>query len=416
MRIASAKGTLVGFLVVLATVSLAAMLIPSPAYGSESVTRSLEPLSWEFEGNGSDPSDSMFLDLTNLSFWRDDATRELYFELEFNYPFGGQDLWPNGESALYILMDTDGRVSTGEEINDGFGSDFALSISREDGYYSAHLIRTPSRDTDTWEDRGRFGVYVDTSNGSLPSTFLGVGFPASAVGEPASIRTLAFSEWVSPIGEEFVDWLPDSGSLEFAAGNASSSPSPNTGFTDVGGGHPYRDAIVDLADREVIEGYNDNTFRPGEPVWRQHFAKMIVLSLQLPVSEADVSPFGDVSTGGSTTLYPDNYIAVAAEQGITKGTGEGRFGPYNNITRAQVVTMSVRAALNLNPGALADPPGSFEASIGNFSSVHYPNLRIAEYNGLLDGIVNYGPGWDPWEPATRGEVAEMLWSMMKGME
>ena len=124
----------------------------------------------------------------------------------------------------------------------------------------------------------------------------------------------------------------------------TTEPSPTPSFTDVGQYHPYRQAILNLADREVIEGYNDNTFRPDEPVWRQHFAKMIVLSLELPVSEADVCPFGDVSKGGPTTLYPDNYIAVAAEQGITKGIGGGRFGPYNNITRAQVVTMSVRAA------------------------------------------------------------------------
>jgi len=201
--------------------------------------------------------------------------------------------------------------------------------------------------------------------------------------------------------------------LSFALVLTAAGPALAAGFTDVGTDHPYRDAILDLAEREVIEGYDDGTFRPGEPVWRQHFAKMIVLALGLPCYESDVCPFGDVTQGGSTTYYPDNFIAVAAEQGITKGIGGDTFGPYQDISRAQVITMVVRAVDKLSPGTLSTPPGSYTGTWGNFSSTHAANAKKAEYNGLLLGLPLSGlDPLDPWGSMPRGEVAQVLANLM----
>ena len=47
---------------------------------------------------------------------------------------------------------------------------------------------------------------------------------------------------------------------------------------------------------------------------------------------------------------------------------------------------------------------------------HGENLRIAEYNGLLDGLLGMGPGWDVTANATRGEVAQMLWNLLNVLE
>ena len=122
-------------------------------------------------------------------------------------------------------------------------------------------------------------------------------------------------------------------------------------FTDVSAADRYSQAIEDLARRDIITGFDDGTFRPGSPVNRQEFAKMVVLALGLPVTEADVCPFGDVESSVPPKLFPDHYVAVAAAQGITKGTGPAVFAPWRSITRAQVVTMVVRALAGY-PGAL----------------------------------------------------------------
>ncbi len=179
-------------------------------------------------------------------------------------------------------------------------------------------------------------------------------------------------------------------------------------FTDVDQNHPYAPAIDDLSQRGIINGFTDGSFGPDLMVKRQQFAKMIVLTLDLPVSEADLSPFGDVDASGPGSLYPDNYVAVAAAHGITNGTAPGKFSPFDDITRAQVVTMIVRGANDAMPGLLTAPPAGYQGSIGNFSDVHASNMRVAEFNGVVNGLLEFGPGWDPWAAASRGEVAQML--------
>ena len=174
-------------------------------------------------------------------------------------------------------------------------------------------------------------------------------------------------------------------------------------FSDIAAS-PYRAAILDLALRGVINGFPDGTFRPHGPVSRQQFAKMIVKTRRLPVSVSDLCPFTDVGRDmdPQDPLYPDHYVAVCTAHGITEGTGAGRFSPYANLTRAQLITMVARAS------NLAEPPAEFTPPFGDFSPEHYPWARKAAYAGLLGGVEGMGPHYDFWAQASRGEVAQML--------
>ena len=185
----------------------------------------------------------------------------------------------------------------------------------------------------------------------------------------------------------------------------TTAPPPPT-FTDVPQTHPYALQINDMATRHVVDGYGGDLFGPEDWVKRQQFGKMVVLAMEYPVSEADVCPFGDVDVGGPSTFYPDNYVAVAASQGITLGVSPAHFAPWNEITRAQLVTMVARAA------DLAEPPASYSPTFGNFSATHYPWARRAAYAGLLSGLQGMGPGYDFWAPATRGEVCVVLYNLL----
>ncbi len=162
------------------------------------------------------------------------------------------------------------------------------------------------------------------------------------------------------------------------------------GFTDVKPGDDYSEAIADLSDEGIINGFTDGTFRPKELVTRQQFAKMIVLTLGLVVTEGDICPFSDVARSGPNDLYPDNYVAVCASNNITKGKTANTFDPYSNITRAQVMTMVVRAAAQFGV-TLEQPGSSYYADtrhvMRNFDDPnHGLNAHIAEANGLLWGI------------------------------
>ncbi len=182
-------------------------------------------------------------------------------------------------------------------------------------------------------------------------------------------------------------------------------PAPQ--FTDVPSSHPYAAQIANLASREIVAGTGSGMFKPDDPVTRQQFAKMIVLGGGYPVSEDDICKFGDVQKSGPDSLYPDNFVAVCVARGITQGKTSTRFAPYDNMTRAQLITMVARAA------NLPEPPEGYAPPFGNFSSVHYPWARKAHYAGLLDGLLGIDAGgYDFWANATRGEVCVLLYNLM----
>jgi len=189
-------------------------------------------------------------------------------------------------------------------------------------------------------------------------------------------------------------------------------------FSDVKPGDDYSEAIADLSSLGIINGFDDGTFRPKALVTRQQFAKMIVLALGLQVTENDICPFSDVERSGADDLYPDNYVAVCSSNSITKGKTANTFDPYSNITRAQVMSMVVRAA-PIAGITLEQPTSAYyndpKRVMRQFDDpTHGLNAHIAEVNSLLWGIRPDGAGfWDPWKNATRGEVAQILWRLLQ---
>ncbi len=179
-------------------------------------------------------------------------------------------------------------------------------------------------------------------------------------------------------------------------------------FTDISAS-PYRAAIRSLAQRGIVLGYGDGSFRPDQPVSRQQFAKMIVLGLGLKVTEGGVAlAFPDVSRP-SDDLYPDDYVAVASGHALVQGYPDGTFRPALDITRAQMLSIVVRAALAFKPGALRTPPPNWVGGISAGDPIHGASIAVAEYSGLALGV-------DPTSfsihgKATRGEIAQVIWNL-----
>jgi hypothetical protein len=192
-------------------------------------------------------------------------------------------------------------------------------------------------------------------------------------------------------------------------------------FPDVPTGYQYYAAIEDLAARGIVEGFADGNFRPLDLVWRQQFAKMIVLTMAAYAPAAytatlsDMCTFADASTITHVDgeLYAYHYVAKAASTGLTIGYTNNTFRPFNNITRQQVITMIVRAGNR--EGVLATPPAGWVGVLSYTDPTHGQNTRTAEYNGLLADIT--GPAgtlasWNTTGMANRGEVAQMLHNLL----
>ncbi|MCL5734485.1 MAG: S-layer homology domain-containing protein [Actinobacteria bacterium] len=188
-------------------------------------------------------------------------------------------------------------------------------------------------------------------------------------------------------------------------------------FADISGVHPYRTAIVGMAEKGFVSGYptgaGEPDFRPNAQINRAQFCKLLAEVLGLAVTEDLLPPFSDLGTDDLYSLYPHEYVAALTSIGAIRGMGGGRFSPYSGLSRAQLVTMIVRAVDKLEPGLLVDNtmiaynPGT----LGGFDPIHWKNMARAEITGLLDGLAGFGKRWDPWKPASRGEAAQILWNL-----
>ena len=136
------------------------------------------------------------------------------------------------------------------------------------------------------------------------------------------------------------------------------------------------------------------------------------LALRVGVDEAATVPFGDLGPDDPGTLYPHQYVAALAARNVVEGTGDGEFGPWDTVSRAQLATMLV-PAVQASDGTALDPvPDGYTGALGLFGAPHDANLALAEFNGLLSGLDGLGASWDPWKPATRGEMAHIVSNLL----
>ena len=154
-------------------------------------------------------------------------------------------------------------------------------------------------------------------------------------------------------------------------------------------GTDFEDAVTRLAALEILSGYADGTFKPEKTITRAEFAKIMVNVLgvgeaakyaQGPTKFADV-PENHWATG---------YINVATDTKIINGYGNGNFGPQDQVTYAQAVTMIVRA-LGFEPKAQA---------MGGYPGGY---LAVAAEEGITEDITVIDT-----LATTRGDVALMV--------
>jgi uncharacterized lipoprotein YddW (UPF0748 family) len=163
-----------------------------------------------------------------------------------------------------------------------------------------------------------------------------------------------------------------------------------------------------LAQRRILNGYLDGTFRPDNPVSRGEFAAMMGAIISLPVKREYIT-FKDV---------PDNYWARNAirrvyETGVMTGYPDQTFRPNDKVSRADVLVVMVNAlgiASQFSPELVGKLAQIYEDA-ANIPSYAINSIAIASGNGL---VVNY-PNiklLNPQSGATRGDVAVMMYQAL----
>ncbi len=63
-------------------------------------------------------------------------------------------------------------------------------------------------------------------------------------------------------------------------------------FSDVYGGDWYHEAVSDLHNEGLIEGYGDGTFRPDQIITKGEFIKLLMMTLGYPKEMPGHKPLG----------------------------------------------------------------------------------------------------------------------------
>ena len=123
---------------------------------------------------------------------------------------------------------------------------------------------------------------------------------------------------------------------------AFGSPEPTSTenpFTDVPETVYYYKAILWAVEQGITTGTTATTFSPEDTCTRGQVATFLWRACGKPAPQGSENPFSDVPE----TVYYYEPILWAVENGITNGTGNGKFSPEDSCTRGQIVTFLYRA-------------------------------------------------------------------------
>ena len=171
-------------------------------------------------------------------------------------------------------------------------------------------------------------------------------------------------------------------------------------FSDVSASNYYYEAVKWAQEKGITGGIGNGLFGPNQPCTRAQIVTFLWRAAGSPEPKA-MSSFADVSMDA----YYAKAVAWAVENGITTGTGDGKFSPDATCTRAQSVTFLFRAI-----GKLVDSKAEFSDVL---TDSYYANaVAWAVENGVTNGI---GDGlFGPDNSCTRAQIVTFLFRAYQG--
>ena len=167
-------------------------------------------------------------------------------------------------------------------------------------------------------------------------------------------------------------------------------------FVDVKVGDYFYDAVLWAAEKGITSGTDATHFSPNAACTRAQIVTFLWRAAGSPEPKGTGS-FADVPADS----YYTKAVAWAVENGITGGTGDGKFSPDATCTRAQAVTFLYRAS-----GASAVSGNAAFSDVAT-NAYYAAAVKWAEKNGVTGGIGGglFGSGND----CTRAQIVTFLY-------
>ena len=172
-------------------------------------------------------------------------------------------------------------------------------------------------------------------------------------------------------------------------------------FSDVSTSAYYYEAVKWAQEKGITGGIGNGLFGPNQPCTRAQIVTFLWRAAGSPEPKS-MSSFSDVSADS----YYAKAVAWAVENGITTGTGDGKFRPDATCTREQAVAFLYRAS-----GSPAVSGGSAFSDVA--ANAYYADaVAWAEKNGVTGGIGGglFGSG----NTCTRAQIVTFLYRAYQG--
>ena len=172
-------------------------------------------------------------------------------------------------------------------------------------------------------------------------------------------------------------------------------------FDDISFSDPHFDAIDNLVEVGIFEGYSDNTFRSETEINRAELLKILVEGRDLEIDESlNKNCFPDVKEE-----WYSMYVCYAKYRGWIKGYSDGTFRPSDTVNKVEALKMLFNVyELNLSEDAIV-------------ANLKYPDLdkdawyAVYVWKASALGILeeSIGSNFDAGEGRNRGDMAEELY-------
>ncbi|MNZ96714.1 Cellulosome-anchoring protein precursor [compost metagenome] len=167
-------------------------------------------------------------------------------------------------------------------------------------------------------------------------------------------------------------------------------------------GHWAEETIDTFVRLNLINGYNDGTFRPNSPITRAEFASILYRVFQTHGGSNTSTVFKDIDG-----IWAKDDIENLVAAGVINGYTDGTFKPNQTITREEMVVMLSRI-VNLNGLEKDKTKGHFNDLNGAYA--------VGEITAAAQASIVSGKGdgsFDPKSNATRAEALQIILNVLK---
>jgi uncharacterized surface protein with fasciclin (FAS1) repeats len=186
------------------------------------------------------------------------------------------------------------------------------------------------------------------------------------------------------------------------------TPTQTTSFSDVSSNYWASPFIQALAQRNVISGFTDGTFKPDQPVTRAQFAAMIQKAFnQTATRQLRQGGFRDVRAN----YWAASAIQEAYETGFMSGYPNNKFMPNQQIPKVQAI-VALTNGLALNAGdTTTNVLSTYYSDAAEIPAYAINNVGAATQANL---VVNYPElkVLNPNVSVTRAEAAALLYQAL----